>query len=67
VLSAGYDTSQADPSTFFDLSDSVYHEIGKKLGQLQLPTVIVHEGGYAVEKNGILAANLLSGFFQEYT
>lgn len=61
VISAGYDTSQADPSTFFELSDDVYLEIGKNLGKLHLPTVIVHEGGYAVEKNGILAANLLSG------
>lgn len=61
VLSVGYDTSSADPSTFFELTDDVYTQIGKNVAELQLPTVIVHEGGYAVEKNGILAANLLNG------
>lgn len=61
VLSAGFDTSYADPSTFFELTDDVYAEIGKRIGALNLPIVIVHEGGYAVEKNGILAVNLLNG------
>lgn len=61
VLSAGYDTCQADPSTSFDLSDGSYAQIGKRIGQLNLPVVIVHEGGYAVEQNGLLAARLLSG------
>lgn len=61
VLSAGYDTCQADPSTFFNLTDAVYTEIGKRIGQLNLPLVIVHEGGYAVEQNGLLAERLLSG------
>jgi acetoin utilization deacetylase AcuC-like enzyme len=61
VLSAGYDTCQADPSTFFNLSDEIYSEIGKRIGTLNLPTVIVHEGGYAIEHNGLLSARLLSG------
>ncbi|PKO11936.1 MAG: hypothetical protein CVU39_26730 [Chloroflexi bacterium HGW-Chloroflexi-10] len=62
VLSAGYDTCAADPSTFFELSDTVYIEIGRQIGALELPALIVHEGGYAVEHNGLLAANLLKGF-----
>ncbi len=66
VLSAGYDTCQADPSTFFNLSDAVYAEIGKRIGQLNLPIVIVHEGGYAVEQNGLLAARLLSGIVDSF-
>ena len=61
VLSAGYDTCQTDPSTFFNLSDEVYFEIGKRIGAMNLPTVIVHEGGYAIEHNGLLSARLLSG------
>ncbi len=61
VLSAGYDTCQADPSTYFNLTDEVYSEIGKRIGALNLPTVIVHEGGYAIEQNGLLSARLLSG------
>ena len=61
VLSAGYDTSQADSSTYFNLSDDVYLPIGRRIGSLQLPMVVVHEGGYAVEKNGVLATQLISG------
>ncbi len=61
VLSAGYDTCQADPTTFFNLTDEVYSKIGNRIGMLQLPMVIIHEGGYAVEQNGALAARLLSG------
>ena len=61
VISAGYDTCQADPSTYFNLTDEVYSEIGKRIGALNLPTVIVHEGGYAIEHNGLLAARLLPG------
>jgi acetoin utilization deacetylase AcuC-like enzyme len=61
VLSAGYDTCAADPSTFFQLTDDVYSVIGNRIGELHLPVVIIHEGGYAVEHNGILAARLLQG------
>lgn len=61
VLSAGYDTCAADPSTFFGLKDDIYSVIGNRIGDLHLPVVIIHEGGYAVEHNGILAARLLQG------
>jgi acetoin utilization deacetylase AcuC-like enzyme len=61
VISAGFDTSHADPSTFFELSDDIFCEISKRIGSLNLPVVILHEGGYAVEKNGSLAVNFLRG------
>ena len=67
VLSAGYDTCQADPSTFFNLTDAVYTEIGKRIGGLNRPTVIVHEGGYGIEHNGLLSARLLSGIIDSST
>lgn len=61
VLSAGFDTCTDDQSTSFQLTDAVYSAIGKKIAMLNIPMVIVHEGGYAVEKNGSLAARLLCG------
>jgi acetoin utilization deacetylase AcuC-like enzyme len=67
VISAGFDTSFADPLTFFELTDDVYTQIGKRLAELNLPIVVVHEGGYAVEKNGSLAVNLLNGLILENT
>jgi acetoin utilization deacetylase AcuC-like enzyme len=61
VLSAGFDTCADDPTSSFTLSDSLYSYIGEKIRQLNLPVVVVHEGGYAVEANGRLAARLLTG------
>ena len=67
VLSAGYDTCAADPSTFFKLSDEVYNEIGARIGQLGHPLVIIHEGGYAVEHNGLLSVRMLGGIIDSIT
>ncbi len=64
VLSAGYDTCRDDPSTSFSLSDLVYERIGRKIASLNLPVLVVHEGGYAVEKNGELSVHLLNGLFE---
>ena len=61
VLSAGFDTSMEDPTCFFQLSDPVYEEIGRRIGSLGIPTLVVQEGGYALNKNGELAARLLQG------
>ena len=61
VLSAGYDTCAADPSSRFELSDDIFFEIGQRIACLDLPVLVVHEGGYALEKNGVLAVKLLSG------
>jgi len=61
IISAGFDTSNMDPSTNFLLSDEAYEQIGIRLANLELPTLIVQEGGYAVEKNGELAVQLLKG------
>ena len=44
----------------------MYSYIGEKIRELDLPVVVVHEGGYAVEANGRLAARLLTGLISEY-
>lgn len=61
VLSAGYDTCADDPTSSFTLTDAMYTSIGERLQDLQIPVVVVHEGGYAVEANGRLAARLVTG------
>jgi len=61
VLSVGYDTSIEDPTSFFELTDSAYEEIGRRIGSLAFPTLVVQEGGYAVNKIGELAVRLLQG------
>lgn len=61
VFSAGFDTCLEDSTTSFLLTDEVYNVLGSRIGRLNLPMLIVHEGGYAIQKNGDLAARFLSG------
>lgn len=63
VLSAGFDTISEDPSTFFELTPAAFPKIGEMIRALDIPVVVVHEGGYAVEQNGILSAALLNSLY----
>jgi acetoin utilization deacetylase AcuC-like enzyme len=62
VVSAGFDTFGGDPIADFALSSAVYPQIGRRIAALGLPTLIVQEGGYAVEALGENAVGLLRGF-----
>lgn len=62
VISVGFDAHQDDPLGLFDLSNTDFHAIGTKLAEMALPTVFVYEGGYNLERQGILTENLLRGF-----
>jgi acetoin utilization deacetylase AcuC-like enzyme len=62
VVSLGVDTYKGDPISRFRLDSPDYFEIGRRIAGLALPTLIVMEGGYAVEAIGINAVNVLLGF-----
>jgi acetoin utilization deacetylase AcuC-like enzyme len=62
IVSAGFDTYEKDPIGGFKLTGSFYKTIGKKIKELDLPTLIVQEGGYFVEDLGKIALSLLQGF-----
>jgi acetoin utilization deacetylase AcuC-like enzyme len=49
VLSAGFDIHRDDPLQGFDLGTDDIGRIGAAIATLGLPTVVVQEGGYAVE------------------
>ena len=61
VLSAGLDTYREDPIGRFTLETSDYEIIGGLLRGLDLPTVVVQEGGYCTEALGRNAVALLHG------
>ena len=46
VVSAGLDTYFRDPVGGFGLEAKSYTRVGRKLAELQLPTLLVQEGGY---------------------
>ena len=62
IVSLGVDTYKEDPISFFALETGDYLQCGKKFSQLNLPTVFVLEGGYALEMVGQNVANVLIGF-----
>ena len=62
VISLGLDTFEGDPISGFKFKSDDYLRLGERLVQLGLPTVLVFEGGYAVEAVGRNAANVLEAF-----
>lgn len=62
VVSLGVDTFEKDPISKFRLKSENYIEIGRRIARLELPTLFVMEGGYAVDEIGINAVNVLQGF-----
>jgi acetoin utilization deacetylase AcuC-like enzyme len=62
IVSAGFDTFKDDPIGSFDLTEQVYGKIAKQIAGLDLPSLIIQEGGYCVERLGELADNFLGDF-----
>lgn len=62
VVSLGVDTYKGDPISRFRLDSEDYLRIGEGLASLNLPTLFVMEGGYAIDQIGINAVNVLQGF-----
>jgi acetoin utilization deacetylase AcuC-like enzyme len=61
VVSAGFDTYEKDPIGGFKLTVPFYKTIGFKIKSLNLPTLVIQEGGYCAEDLGKIASSLVSG------
>lgn len=64
VVSLGVDTWNGDPISSFRLETPDYRHMARRIGGLGLPTVIVMEGGYAVESIGANVAEFLEGLLE---
>ncbi len=62
VVSAGFDTYINDPIGGFKLKIPFYKTMAQKIASLELPTLIIQEGGYNIKDLGKLAASFLKGF-----
>ncbi|CAA9528415.1 MAG: Amino deacylase [uncultured Sphingomonadaceae bacterium] len=62
VVSFGADTFEGDPISGFALRTVDYAPVARRIASARLPTLIVMEGGYAVEALGGNVAAFLSGF-----
>ena len=62
VCSFGADTFTGDPICAFALETADYAPVARRIASLGLPTLIVMEGGYAVDELGANVAAFLEGF-----
>lgn len=62
IVSYGADTYAGDPISHFALETKDYRPMGQAIAALGLPTLIVMEGGYAVDALGANVAAFLDGF-----
>jgi acetoin utilization deacetylase AcuC-like enzyme len=62
VISAGFDTAVGDPIGCFNLTVEGLAKVGLRSAGLTLPTVIIQEGGYLVERLGEYATAFLRAF-----
>ncbi|HEV8253108.1 MAG TPA: histone deacetylase family protein [Candidatus Limnocylindria bacterium] len=61
VISAGFDTFERDPIGDLALRTADYAEIGRMIAAVRMPTIVLQEGGYAVDALGLNVVALLSG------
>jgi acetoin utilization deacetylase AcuC-like enzyme len=68
VLSAGFDFMEGDPAPLadgaFQVGASGLDSVARMVANLGLPTVIIQEGGYNVERLGRYVVRLLTGLSQ---
>ena len=61
LISAGFDTHEQDSIGFFKLTTLFYQELGLQIKKLELPTLVVQEGGYVANILGDNVVSLLKG------
>ena len=62
IVSFGADTFEGDPIANFALKTSDYATLARDIAETGLPTVVLTEGGYAVDNLGENLGSFLSGF-----
>ena len=67
VVALGLDTAKADPTGTWGLLANDFAQLGALLGQLQLPTLVVQEGGYRTRTLGINARHFFTGLNATHT
>ncbi|MCX6732259.1 MAG: histone deacetylase family protein [Candidatus Roizmanbacteria bacterium] len=61
VVALGLDTFIEDPIGFFSLTTEYYQKMAETIAHLQVPILIVQEGGYNTEKLGNNAVSFIKG------
>jgi acetoin utilization deacetylase AcuC-like enzyme len=61
VVALGVDAAGGDPESPLEVTADGFRAAGRILGELRLPTVVVQEGGYDLDRIGALVLEVLAG------
>ncbi|TFG38122.1 MAG: acetylpolyamine amidohydrolase, partial [Desulfobacterales bacterium] len=64
VLALGFDPAKNDPTGTWALDAKDFYENGRMIGRLDLPTVVVQEGGYRTSSLGNNARLFFTGLWE---
>jgi acetoin utilization deacetylase AcuC-like enzyme len=62
IISLGFDAHIGDPTANLAVTTEGFRTIGERIGSFGVPTLLVQEGGYIVDKLGDNLAAFLAGF-----
>ncbi|MFH1307963.1 MAG: hypothetical protein ABIH72_03855 [archaeon] len=57
----GLDTAKKDPTGTWEFNEGNFRETGKIIGELNIPILVVQEGGYNTKSLGINALAFFEG------
>jgi acetoin utilization deacetylase AcuC-like enzyme len=66
IVALGLDTAKEDPTGSWSLEADDFETVGKMIGSLRLPTLVVQEGGYDTRVLGINARRFFSGLWSGF-
>lgn len=64
VIAMGFDGGKADPTGSWSLGAKDFDRIGRRLGRLRLPTLVVQEGGFETRSLGLHARRFFTGLWE---
>ncbi|MCX7679292.1 MAG: histone deacetylase family protein [Spirochaetes bacterium] len=64
VLALGFDTAKGDPTGTWKLQKNDFRAVGKLIGALKIPILVVQEGGYNIRNLGINARYFFTGLWE---
>jgi len=66
IVPLGLDTAREDPTGSWSLEADDFEAVGRMIGSLRLPTLVVQEGGYDTRVLGINARRFFTGLWSGY-
>ena len=64
IVALGLDTAKGDPTGTWPLLPKDFKVVGRMIGSLRLPTIVIQEGGYRIRSLGSNAKNFFTGLWE---